>query len=689
MSQNSKAGGFGQQGSRKSRNGCHRCKLKRLKCDEKKPKCNNCESRGVECPGYSKLFKWSTKYETFQPAQLEVRTKAPLPQDNIDGLLQQASKAIKDDEGVKDTKDAGTPLILKENDASKEPDSSTKEASKSTSPPSPMENQSKDQPMHEKDHEEEQIENPDDEAMEDEEEEVLPRSQSSDLIEARPEPRRQSNALAEISRQQADEMRASRSLLRRFYRMHNLSSSFNLTDFSSVLVEHYFKYVASLYSSFDSSLNPFRATVGRLWDSSSSIYFAIQSMAAAHLANSNPDMKVVGLEMQRKSYRSLQNELQLVNTGRISSDRILLTILLLGLSTCWHDSGDLGLSHLAAARSLMYPRLVQAGPPQDRRSERQEQFFEESMIYWEMLIGFVSQDSRVQAHSMWESALARRASLSPERDTSPQHTSGSERKFLPHPWTGVAPRIQMLFAEVGRLIQRYRASGLQDDIEALELARFLEEELLDASLPPVDALVDPGDLNTSPAHFLAVAEGYRCSGLLELYRVFPHLLRQRLGTSSASSDPHAEDLGLHDFPSLPILLERHDRASDTRTWLTSLALHILSTLETIPPSSGTCSIQPILFVTAGSELRFSSSLDSFDPATSDEKIARARRFVEGRLNAFMLRLPSAPLIRMLELVKEVWRRSDGVGVGGNRRGGGRDVFWMDVMVERGWQTLMG
>ncbi|KAI9737883.1 MAG: hypothetical protein M1834_009253 [Cirrosporium novae-zelandiae] len=42
----------------KSRNGCVTCKTKRLKCDETKPTCQQCQKRKVACGGYKKDFKW-------------------------------------------------------------------------------------------------------------------------------------------------------------------------------------------------------------------------------------------------------------------------------------------------------------------------------------------------------------------------------------------------------------------------------------------------------------------------------------------------------------------------------------------------------------------------------------------------------------------------------------------------------
>ncbi|KAJ5698989.1 hypothetical protein N7462_000994 [Penicillium macrosclerotiorum] len=48
----------------KSRNGCITCKAKRLKCDETKPCCHQCQRRKVTCGGYKKDFKWRPFEET-------------------------------------------------------------------------------------------------------------------------------------------------------------------------------------------------------------------------------------------------------------------------------------------------------------------------------------------------------------------------------------------------------------------------------------------------------------------------------------------------------------------------------------------------------------------------------------------------------------------------------------------------
>ncbi|EXJ60456.1 hypothetical protein A1O7_04609 [Cladophialophora yegresii CBS 114405] len=44
----------------KSRNGCITCKARRMKCDESKPTCQQCNRRGVPCGGYPKYLRWKS-----------------------------------------------------------------------------------------------------------------------------------------------------------------------------------------------------------------------------------------------------------------------------------------------------------------------------------------------------------------------------------------------------------------------------------------------------------------------------------------------------------------------------------------------------------------------------------------------------------------------------------------------------
>jgi hypothetical protein len=459
-----------------------------------------------------------------------------------------------------------------------------------------------------------------------------------------------------------------RSMLLDFYRLPGPSTS-RVLDTESMLVGHYFKDVCVLFSSFDSLLNPFRTTIARIFQESSSIYYAIQSMAAAHLANTFPSMTEVGIQMQRKACDSLQAELPLAQSCQASSTITFLSTILLGITTCWHESSALGEEFLATARSLVLPKLLRE--PQNETARRETQFFEESLIYWEMLMGFVTQDT-VSSVSVPRKRNRSKGASSAARD--------KHGKIVPHPWTGIAPSVQMLFAEVGRLVRKERMLRLSGPFERaqrqeiLDAASSLEEDVLAVEYPSEDELCDPGDERTSKRDFIVMAEAYRCASLLELYRVFPSLLRQRF-----ELDNHFSWADKANSQVPPPRYGTQYEDTDTKLSITSLAIHILDSLASLPSSSGTCFLQLILLVAAASELTFVSSIDYFDVYANDTKVLQAREFADRRLHEYALRLPGKPVRKMIDLVREVWWRLDGGG----------DAFWIDVMVEKGWHTVMG
>lgn len=493
----------------------------------------------------------------------------------------------------------------------------------------------------------------------------------------------------------------------------------SLLHVPTILVSHYFSSICKIFSSFDGTLNPFRATVGRLWDGSAPIYYAIQSMAAASLANDFPQMNSVGVQMQRETFRSLysgsMNGLG-INVGeRVEDlDKMLLTVLLVGQTTCWHDPGDLGLVHLRTAKRLNQRRLeLQAASGAglaESRVRRSNQFFEQCIIYWDMLAGFVDDmDDFDPLPAAFEFDYI--------------HDVENGEKIFPHPWTGVSPRVSKLFREVGRLIRKYRRITLHDAsslnflsmelgmnidiphdslaaIEAAARAQTLEEELLNFSPPELDSLVDAGDENTPVQHYILLAEAYRCAALLELYRVFPSILLKRLpgGANAAGLD---FGLGLEQpdtiHPFFDFIPPSIFASILPNEFIVSFALHIISLLESIPSRSGTRCLQPLVLIAAGSELRFTPS--SATPCSANDasffatppiniptltpqdiSIATARRFVVRRFQDFATMMPAKPILRAEMLVKETWSRAD-AGVDG--------VFWMDVMGGLGLEGIFG
>ncbi|OHF00726.1 hypothetical protein CORC01_04043 [Colletotrichum orchidophilum] len=51
-----------KQVSRRSHRGCHRCRLHKIRCDEVKPHCGPCTSRGYADCIYARILKWETDY---------------------------------------------------------------------------------------------------------------------------------------------------------------------------------------------------------------------------------------------------------------------------------------------------------------------------------------------------------------------------------------------------------------------------------------------------------------------------------------------------------------------------------------------------------------------------------------------------------------------------------------------------
>ncbi len=464
--------------------------------------------------------------------------------------------------------------------------------------------------------------------------------------------------------------RLSRSLLLDFYRLPSPSpDQSSPDDLESLLIQHYFKDVCAVFSSFDSAFNPFRTTIGRIYQDSPSIKYAIQSMAAAHLANTFPNMARVGVEFQQRARDALDAELPLAQCGQANITKTFLSIMLLGLTTSWHNSGALGLEYLSTARSLILPKLLCRSD--EAETQKEAQFFEESLIHWEMLMGFVTEDARSFSSPL--DVRSRRVA----NKTAPT-ACRPDGKIVPHPWTGIAPMVQFLFAEVGRLVRRERslnkdsARDYKRREENLLNAVSLEEDLLAVEYPSLDQVADTGDERTPKEHFTILAETYRCAGLLELYRTFPSILRTRLGTDDFAGIVNST------FQSPTLRFDTPYEDTDTKLWLNSLAMHILRSMESLPSSSGTFCVQPLLLVVAASELKYVSSVDFFDVNANNSKIRVAREFVSRRLQEYSLRLPNKPVRQMMQLIKETWRQSDS----------GQDVFWIDIMNEKGWHTIM-
>jgi hypothetical protein len=481
----------------------------------------------------------------------------------------------------------------------------------------------------------------------------------------------------------------------------------------------------------------------------------MQSMAAATLVNDFPQFGPMGRKMRDEA-------VEIITREAVMDDKALLALLMLGQTASWHDPKDLGISFFNLLRKQVNSLASSSNGPNFgfvKNVSNNYRFFEEALIYWEMLLSFVTDNdsmvfSDARASSMGEALVLQR---------------------IPHPWTGIARDTQFTVHEVGRLVRRERKRirarqfTSQDEIAraqmAIKKARELEERLLGLAHPSEAEIVSPGDEETPVWHLLTMAEVYRCTGLMQLYRVFPDLLRNRLPNPDAAQYPGTGSSNARD-PFFPIDLDSmnmfpgfadtnptstannnsnppntqytpssppqntftsphsqsHSQSQPHQQppppsdpspnpdlydkWLTEFAVTTLSRLKTIPIESRTRCLQPFLLVASCSELRLPkpSSTDPFPagngnapqhetggsgedvgtetPSISMEaiEVSRTRRFILGRLTSFLHVLPPKPINVCVRLVKEVWRRMDA---------GQGDTYWIDVMIEKGWETTMG
>lgn len=568
----------------RSRTGCKRCKERRFKCDEEKPACGRCQSAGLPCPGYSQSLKWSTKHEVFDPTTIR-RThprKSSLlgtePPPNIDPSYMVGSLEFNNADILATvpipTIDSLNPFPEPLQAVSPTGDDSTYTSEAFPETIVPFDSfavEVTDLP-----------ENPSgiphysappDSAEVAEVEDIIPNTFMSP-------------AMMHMGFQSEQALISPR-------RLSILPSpTRGPSDPSSALVEYYFKETAGVFSCYDSNMNPFRTTVGNFWTSSPALYRTLQSMAAACLVNESPYFKRLSRTLRTEAMAHLFNT---------SSDdeKSLLALLMLGQTSSWFDPQDLGIPLFKTLRS----RLNRPESSLQRQSMTivgDHGFFQEALEYWEMLLSFVSSEIITDpVDGPWSS------------------TFNTTRK-VPHPWTGICRETQMLVNQVGQLVrsERIRARSskftwqhsIDESVTSLQLARCLESRLRSLSEPQDDAIVNPGDVETPVWHLQRIAEIYRRTGLINLYRVFPDLLLQQINQSetmnatstmlSGTTSMNDDWLGL--VEGCPI---GNSEPESMYTWLTNYAIETIELLESIPATSRTRCLQPFMLVACGSELR--------------------------------------------------------------------------------------
>ncbi|KAI5367560.1 Putative zn(2)-C6 fungal-type DNA-binding domain, fungal transcription factor [Septoria linicola] len=437
----------------------------------------------------------------------------------------------------------------------------------------------------------------------------------------------------------------------------------SLAHQSSELLTYYFKYVSKLYAVYDDHRNPFRSVVSSMHSHSQIISLAAQSMAAACLNEIHPRFNRIGKKLRQDAMNLIFSQPQL-------DSKALLALMMFGPTGNWHNASDLGLDFYAMMKDRIDTMASTGELIQHEVNLNSFNFFREAMVFWEMLLSFVADSNSIRKCS---------TPLGPTLTCQPA-------KHIAHPWTGVARDAIQIVADIGRLVRAHRIRHSQQSFitqayvhqlnQDLEVARDLENKLLACRHPHANDIVHPEDAETPVWHLTTLAELYRYVGLLQLYRVFPDTLSERL----VAEDNDALALLISDELS-------PDTASRRSKWLTSFALEALRLLETMPLESGTRDFQPFLLVVLSSELmcetpREQSAVEGEDEEGIDShfaEVAMMRKMILDRLTSCLKLLPPKPIRVCIDIVQETWRRIDA---------GQQDVYWLDVMVQNGWETIM-
>lgn len=474
-----------------------------------------------------------------------------------------------------------------------------------------------------------------------------------------------------------------------------------ITDTSSLLITNWFEQVCTAWSGFDSETNLNRKLALEMCTTSHSVFSSLQSMSAGFLSTRLPNMKQSAMYFLHAATGAVLAEAKEVSC-RTALDTIpsglLFSLFCLGTTVCWVDARQLGLPFFREAKMIL-KRLNRRLSAYSKKDLELLSFFNRSFAYCEMLLATVEDETDAVVDG--DNTV-----IGPRSDSNMQ-LAGRYIDNAPHPWTGISPVAAQLFSKSIRLCRSFRRNlklpketerDFQRALEEIQEAQRLEERLLGLEFSAAVGVTDTGDYRTPALHLSLIAEAYQLAALLQLYQTFPDLVALRLPLDS---------------------VHVNSRHIPWEEWIIPLSLRLVSVLEQIPPDSGTRVIQPLLYITASTGLRFdaitlldvpgfsfetaASPITSFQPGPFDDPIealgtsvppanlisrmsldiSNARHFITGRLNMLENTLPPRPVVMARELVKAIWDAYD------NEPPGSALVHWADVMEDKNLRSMFG
>ncbi|KAH6707912.1 fungal-specific transcription factor domain-containing protein [Leptodontidium sp. MPI-SDFR-AT-0119] len=455
-----------------------------------------------------------------------------------------------------------------------------------------------------------------------------------------------------------------------------------LQDDSSALIHHYFTRVCRIAGCFDSDVSPFRIIPASMMAYSKPVFLLLQASSAAQLSRQSPQMRVKALSLQSEAFSAVRDEIGKLQGFNVS-DELMLSSIIAGLTSAWYDVNDIGLSHVFGSQVLLSLWLMS----RTERLKYQQTFILGAYIYWFMISSFAAGDPWQSFH--YQEALQKTVrNLDMSYDiVDDTDVPEVQRKIYPHPLTGFSNDLCLTIGKVGSLCRLHYNSGgdLREFLEGK--AQAIEAELLELKNFPQSNFHDPQDPNTSVEEILSVREAYRCSGLLQLYATFPHLLHQYEHQASPPSLDTPTDPPTSPKPQAEPPLPQKGISPIQHNFLRALSIHILSILATTPSTSGTRVLQGLPVIIAATWLVdphpstpeiFQHPLFPIEEPSSPKEPWREK--VREGLRAHNENVGLQQVSRVLDIVEEVWRIDDG---------GGEKCAWMVVVASKGLQTLYG
>ncbi|KAJ4226309.1 hypothetical protein NW759_004895 [Fusarium solani] len=681
----------------RSRSGCLTCRTKHLKCDETKPNCQLCLSRGIKCGGYNRGLKWSTKHEKHAELADHDVQLSPKPQIGAAApkrrrgrprrkpLPGETSSVVSGSAVASNPGDTNWGLFsefafektispVEENDNAQLPEHPANAICDDFSPPFDL-----------------------DIAI-----------GAIDNLQWTPDTLDLTTSIDGYSDGGSD--------LSLFPVQQSYSPVFippAVSDVPSSLVEFWFRDVCSLWSQYDSPTNSNRTLATALWSSSEAVSTSLQSMSSAYLSSKLPHMKKTSILMMSTATKAIENELQVVKSSPrldVVPLGLIYGLFCIGTSICWLNATQLGIPFLKEAKALLY-RINRQKRSLTEDERRLLRIFNKSWTYCELLLSVVSDTNPYNMYELDEIDDVG-ADEYPTAEPAPPIVDD-----IPHPWTGVSNTVSRLFTKTMRLCRNYRyhlthpgLMAMRDHTTALKLieeAKSLEEKLLGLDFESAPTNSETGDQKTPCRHLIDVAEAYRLAGLIHIYQTFPDLVLLRL-------------------PSHVSVLD--NALIPWEECITPLSLRLVKLIQQLPPDSGSKMTQPLLCITAATGLRFDSS-DSGSETTgsppqqpaptpspfnlggvedcsmseyigrliqSDEdieqvttitesrlKIVDARCFLLNRLDILETVLPPRPIIVAKSLVQAIWDEYD------KELPGFASTHWIDVMERKNLRSLFG